>query len=393
MNDIQTDSRQRTRADLLNAVAAIRDTLASRCEAEEAAATLSQVTVDALYDAGILRMKLPAALGGGEADPVTQFEVIEALAMINASAAWCTMVGATSLGMPGAFLPDEGVARMFPAGRIPRGAIVVMPAGVARPVAGGYRLSGRWAFASGVRHAEWIVACSRLIVDDALPPEIFLMVLPASEVVIHDNWQVAGLKGTGSCDITIEDKFVPGYMAWDMLKAPPQRGGPLYRLGLPAFVANEHTAFALGVARRALDTLIAGAVAKKRGYAPGAASLANRASVQRMIGHSEMRLRAARALAVELNEDAWQTVVAGRLLSGQQQSALRSAGTYCTEVAAEITTQAFRYAGGSAIYSGHVMQRCLRDVQVAAQHLIISETSYENLGQFMLGFEDADPMR
>ena len=116
MNLVQTDLRQRTRQDLLGGVAAIRDTLAAQCEGEEAAATLNQITVDALYDAGLLRMKLPVALGGAEADPVTQFEVIEALATVNASAAWCTMVGATSLGMPGAFLPDEGIARMFPAG-------------------------------------------------------------------------------------------------------------------------------------------------------------------------------------------------------------------------------------------------------------------------------------
>lgn len=106
-----------------------------------------------------------------------------------------------------------------------------------------------------------------------------------------------------------------------------------------------------------------------------------------------MRLRAARALAIELNEEAWQTVVTGRVLDGRLQSALRSIASYCTEVAADVTTQAFRYTGGSAIYASNVMQRCLRDIQVAAQHLIISETTYENLGQFMLGFEDADPMR
>lgn len=393
MDAVTPERREHTRNLLLHGVASIRETLTAQCEAEEREATLSAATVAALRGAGILGMKLPIALGGSEADPVTQFEVIEAVAAINASAGWCSMVGATSLGMPGAFLPDEGVARMFAGGRIPRGAIVVMPAGVADPVSGGYRLSGRWSFASGVRHAEWVAAASRVVSDEAQSPELRMMVLPAAEVTIHDNWQVAGLKGTGSCDITITERFVPACMTWNMLTAPPRRGGPLYRLGLPAFVANEHAAFALGVARRALDELVAMAVARKRGYAPGAASLATRATVQRAIGLGEMRLRAARALAIELNEEAWQTVVAGRVPDGRLQSALRAIGTYCTEIATEVVTQSFRYAGGSAIYSGHVLQRCLRDVQVAAQHLIISETSYENLAQFMLGFDDADPMR
>ncbi len=392
MNSVTSATRDSTRAALLAGVASIRDILLAQCEREDHDATLSAATVAALYDAGIFSMKLPAVLGGSEADPVTQFEVIEAVAAINASAAWCSMVGATSLAMPGAFLPDEGLARMFDGRRIPRGAIVVMPAGSARPVAGGYLLDGRWSFASGVRHAEWLVAGCRVLAGDA-PPELAMMVLPATDLIIHDNWQVAGLKGTGSCDVSVDGRFVPGCMSWNTQSATPRRGGPLYRLGLPAFVANEHAAFALGVARRALDELIATAIAKKRGYAPGAPSLATRTTVQHTIGHGEMRLRAARALAIELNEEAWQTVVGGKAPDGRLQSELRAVGTYCTEVASEIVTSAFRYAGGSAIYSSHALQRCLRDVQVAAQHLIISETSYENLAQFKLGFDDADPMR
>ena len=385
-------NRTTTRASLLANVAEISELLAQQCDAEELAATLSMTSVEALQGAGIFSMKLPAALGGSEADPVTQFEVIEALAAANPSAGWCTMVGATSLGMPGAFLPEAGIARMFENGRIPRGAIVVMPGGEARPTAGGYQLTGRWAFTSGVRHAEWIVACAR-IMGEATEQILIMVVFPASEITIHDNWQVSGLKGTGSCDISVTDRFVPDCMTWDLRHAPPQRGGPLYRLGLPAFVAMEHAGFALGVARCSLNTLVKTAIAKKRGYAPGATTLAMRPLVQRLIGHSELRLRAARALALELNEEAWQTVVAGKLLDGRMQSALRGIGTYCTEVAADVVTQAFRHTGGSAIYSGHVAQRYLRDIQVAAQHLIISESSYENLGQFMLGFEDADPMR
>lgn len=387
-----TADRVKNREELLAGVERIRDVLAAQCEEEEAAATLSAKTVQALVESGIFAMKLPCVLGGAEADPVTQFEVIEAVAAINASAGWCTMVGATSIGLPGAFLPDEGIEQMFAGKHIPRGAICIMPAGQGQPAAGGYQVSGRWSFASGVRHSEWITACARITREPDAPPELRMMVFPRSVAEIHDNWQVAGLKGTGSCDLSIEGHLVPDVLSWNLVEGEPCRGGALYTLGLPAFVANEHAAFACGVGRCALDTLIELAAKKKRGYDPKASSLAQRSSVQRMIGASELRLRAARALAIDLNEQAWLVVCGGNTVSPRLHSELRSAATYCTEVAAEVTTQAFRYAGGGAIYHGNLLQRCLRDINVAAQHLLVSEKSYENLGQFALGFPDANPM-
>ena len=337
-------------------------------------------------------MKAPIVLGGSECDPVTQLEVIEALAAINSSAAWCTMVGATSLGMPGAFLPDDGVARMFAGAAHPRGAILVSATGVATPVAGGYRLQGRWAFASGVRHAEWVTVVARVPRAAPAEPAIHVLVLPAAECLIQDNWQVTGLKGTGSCDIVVSDVFVPLEMSWNAQTDGPRRGGALYRLGLPAFVANEHAGFALGLARRALDGLTAIAQAKRRGYSSNAITMADRGTVQRLLGRAEMRLRAARGLAFAVNEEAWATVCAGQVLSLEQQTATRSAAVYATEVAAEIVTESFRYAGGSAIYQGHFMQRCLRDINVAAQHFMVSDTAYELLGRVRLGFTDLDPM-
>src|SRR6185503_14458516 len=99
-----------------------------------------------------------AVLGGAEADPVTQVDVLEALAMIDASSAWCTMVGATTLALPAVYLPDDAVAKIFVGGRPPRTAGVYMPIGQAVPVSGGYRVTGRWPFASGVRHSEWMSA-------------------------------------------------------------------------------------------------------------------------------------------------------------------------------------------------------------------------------------------
>jgi alkylation response protein AidB-like acyl-CoA dehydrogenase len=384
-------ARAATRSALFGAIEAQRDKLTAHSDSDEQLGTLSAASVEALVASGVLRMKLPRVLGGFEADLVTQMEVLERLAMINPSVGWCAMVGATSLGLPGAFLPDAGVACMFADGRIPRGAIVVTPSGLATAVDGGYRLTGRWGFASGVRHSEWLVALCRVERVAAAPPEIHCMVLPTRDCEILDNWQVVGLKGTGSCDIVVSDVFVPASMTFAVGDAP-RRGGALYHIGLPAFVAYEHAGFALGIARRALDGLVTLMQNKKRGYAPGGTSMADRGAVQGLIGHSEMRLRAARALNVEINEHAWEVVCAGESLSLEEQCAVRSAATYATEVAAEVVGEAFRYGGASAIYEGHFMQRCLRDVSVAAQHYMVADTAYEQLGRARLGFADINPM-
>ncbi len=377
---------------LMSGVNAIKETLAAQCDVEDQQGYLTRASSDALYETGILHMKAPAVLGGGEADLLTQYEVIEAVSRINPAAGWCTMVGATSLGIPGAFLPDEGVAQMFADGKLPRGAILIMPSGRAVPVEGGYRLSGRWAFASGVQHAEWISV--HALVESAAgdPPALHMLTFPAHQARLHDNWQVLGLRGTGSCDISVEEIFVPASLAWNVETQEPRRGGALYRLGIPAFVANEHAAFATGVARRALDLLTGIAINKRRGYGPGAVSLADRPAIQRLIGHSELRLRAARDLALAINREAMDVVEEGGTPDARLALQTRASAVYCTEVAEDIISQAFRYAGAAAIYEQSVMQRCLRDINVAAQHLAVSEVSYELLGKTYLGFEDVMPM-
>jgi indole-3-acetate monooxygenase len=359
-------------------------------EHAEAAGTLLPSTVDALDEAGLLALKLPEALGGAEADPVTQFEVIEAMAAIDASTAWCMMVGATSLALPSVFLPDEGVSRMFDSGRAPRTAGVFMPTGQAIRVAGGYRVTGRWAFASGIRHSSWVLASARGFGGGEEMLRRYALVIPTASVQIHDNWQVAGLQGTGSCDFSVTELFVPAEFAWDSDLAKPHRGGPLYGLGLPGFVANEHAAFAVGVARRALEALIEMAGSTQRGLK--ISLLASRPTVQRAMAQADLRLRAARALAIEVFEDVWATVSAGGGVTPRLQGDTRAVATFATDVALDVTESAFRYAGGRALFLSHILQRCWRDMNAAAQHFVVSDVAYENQGQFLLGIPGADPM-
>jgi alkylation response protein AidB-like acyl-CoA dehydrogenase len=380
------------RSALLRAVASIRGTVVAHADEAEARGTLPPPIVDALVSTGLLTLKLPAALGGAEADPATQFMVIEALSAIDPSTGWCLMIGGTGVGLPGAFLADEAIAQMFAGGRAPTGAIVPTPTGEARPVDGGYRLTGRWSFASGVPHAEWVTVGGRVLRGDGEPlPRLF--VVPAKSVIIHDNWHVAGLKGTGSADVSLDEVFVPDAFSWDRLAMPPQRGGALYRLGHPGFVANEHAAFAIGVARGALEAVMELARSKRRSFAASPSSIEQRPVFQRAIGLADVRLRAARALVLEVYDEAWAFATMGEVPPPRVQAAIRSAAAFATEVAAEVTMDAFRFGGGEAAYSAHRLQRYLRDINVGAQHLMVSTIAYENHGQFMMGLPGADPLR
>ena len=376
---------------LLDLVEAVRDTVAASADESERLGTLAPAAVEAIRDAGLFALKLPQSLGGAEADPVTQIEVIEALAYIDASAGWCLMIGATAIGQPGAFAGDEAVAEIFVGERIPTGATSTALRGKAVPVDGGYVLSGRWPFASGVRHAEWMTAGAAVESDSDVEAARLNMVFPVAKGRIHDNWHVTGLEGSGSNDISVSELFVPAAFSWDSSKWDPKRGGAIYRMGRPGFVANEHSGIALGIARRALDEIATRSHDTKRGNPP-TGSLADREAFRGAIGECDLRLRAARALAHEVYERAFQTACNGQVPDDAAQSEMRAVSSYVTEVAVGVVTTAFRYAGGSAIHRSDVLQRCLRNVNAAAQHFMVSDTALENYGAALLGVPGVRPM-
>ena len=384
-------NREENRRVLMDAVESVRGKLEAGAEESERIGTLAPASVEALYESGLLRLKTPHVLGGAEADLVTQLDVLEAVSRIDPASGWCLMIGAASLGGLAAFLPDEAIEEVFVRGQPPRVAGAAAPSGTATPVEGGYQITGRWQFGSGIQHAEWVSAGARVAGGFAGYPRQLRVIMPRHKVKVHDNWEVMGLRGTGSCDFSVDDLFVPQQFAWDSTLTEPMRGGALYRLGRPGFVTNEHSAFALGVARRALDEVTDVAASKTRGY-NSVNLLANRPAFQRALGECDLRLRAARSLNVEILEEAWQSVCAGNTPPPPLQARMRSCATYTTDVAVDVTSQAFRYGGGAALFTTSILQQCLRDVNAAAQHQMVSDTAYENHGQFLLGLPDARVM-
>ena len=379
------------RNELLAEVESIAPILAEHAASSEKLGRLDAPSIEAVRNTRLLQMFCPSELGGLEADPVTAILVLEALARIDGSAGWTIGILSGAGLFAGPHLPAAAARRIYSQG-IPPMAGSFLPKGQAEPVPGGYRVKGRWPYASGIHHADWVLA-GAFVSDKPGPAGARLVVLPREEAVIHDNWQVAGLKGTGSCDFSIENVFVAEEMTCaliDVIHGKAVTGGPSVRLGLPAGVAAFHIGIPLGIARRALDEITAQAIEKGRGFPPS--PLPTQPHFQYALGKAEIELASARALALQLLSELYAETETRGTPPPPRQAQARAASAYITEIAQHVTSVAFQAAGGGALFDSNPLQRCYRDVLAAGQHFVVSQTSYQALGQFKLNQLDANPM-
>jgi indole-3-acetate monooxygenase len=380
---------------LLDGVEAIAESLRASGPKSEELGTLAPEAVKALRATGMFRLKLCAEMGGAEADPVTEMLVLEGLAYNDFASGWCTMVGATGVASLGTFLPQAGLERVFNDGHIPTASITFFPAGRARREGGGFRVNGRWRFNSGIRHSDWFVGGTVVEGSEAENgdrPLVMFSALPAKEVTIHDNWGgVTGLRGTGSCDCSVENYFLPEHFnfVWDLLKPQPRRGGLSYLLPPFSYVAKEHGSVAIGAARRALDELIQIATTTRGTFR--SSKLDERQVVHRQIAEADLKLRAARALMHERYGELFEKVKAGSLPDGADIADVRAIAVHATDAAVATATMAFHFAGATGLHHPHVLGRLVRDLNTAGIHQVMSDTAYENHGKFRLGLP-ADPL-
>jgi alkylation response protein AidB-like acyl-CoA dehydrogenase len=379
------------RQELLAEVESIAPVVAEHAAACEALGRLDEPTMAALRSTRLLGLYAPRELGGVEADPVTVLTVLEALSRIDASTSWTLGILAGTSGIAGAYLPAATTRRLFADG-VPPMAGAVLPKGTAEPVPGGYRVKGRWPYGSGIYHADWVGA-GAVMPGQPILEGARLVFLPRNQVVVHDNWQVAGLRGSGSSDYSIEDQFVPEEMTFpmmDFIMGNAVTGGAAFRLGQPAIVTPGHIGMALGIARRALDEIYTQALEKGRGFPPS--PLPTQPHVQFALGKAEIELASARAYGIQLTGDLYEEAQAGRVPSPARQAEARAASTYVTEVAQRVTMAAFQAAGGSALFDSNPLQRCFRDIAALGQHFIVSQSAYRAVGQFKLAQPDANPL-
>lgn len=342
-----------------------------------------------LRNAGLMRMCLPRTLGGGEVEPVVMIEALEELARCDGATSWCAMIASTS-SLLGAYLPEEQAQLIYRGGSAITGGVFA-PRGRAERSEDGFLVSGRWSFLSGVQHCDWVMG--GCIVHGAEGPELLagggpdvrLMLMPIDSVEVIDTWSVAGLRGTGSHDIAVSELFVPASRAVSLFSDHPLVAGALYSFPLFGLLASGIASVALGIARAAIEDLIALAAAKTP--AGSSKSLAQRAVLQSELAHAEASQRAARALLLEQARSAWESAAGNEPISVDQRLGLRLAASHATEVSAAVVTAMYHAGGGSSIYDMSPLQRRFRDVHVATQHMMVAPPSWELTGRLLLGLE------
>jgi alkylation response protein AidB-like acyl-CoA dehydrogenase len=363
-----------------------------RREEIERARQLPRDLVAELSATGVFRLGMPRALGGDEADAVDLLRAIETVSQADGSTGWCTMLGVGS-SITGGYMREDGAREVFATPDVPK-ALVAEPAGAAVREGGGVRVSGRWRFASGVLHSDWIVV-GAIVMEDGQPrmtphgPEIVHAYIPINEVQIHDTWHVSGLCGTGSNDVSCADVFVPEQRVFSLF-FPDARPEPLYQMPVLTQVAPAIAVVALGIARAALDEVTGLAASKMPTMSQQ--PLAQRPAAQVEIARAEAALGAARAFLYDSADDVWQTVVAGDEPTMRQRSLCRAASNHATEVSAAVARTASTLAGSTSVYNSSALQRHARDADVITHHFTQSPHVWEDAGRTLLGLEPLAPL-
>ena len=382
MRDPMTDDVVAAAANLAPLVAA------ASAEGEAARCTPPHV-VEALAAAGLLQMFLPRAIGGRELPPLVAFRAIEEVSKADGSVGWCTMI-ATVLSLFTGWLDADIAQAMVGTPADLRAAGSLRPQGEARVTNGGYRVSGRWNFASGVTYADWLY-CTCRVMDGSAPrmtaagvPLTRAAWIPASAARIEDTWSVVGLRGTGSHDFIVDDVFVDERHTSSFADLPREHG----RLYNPRtfFVTLwvVTAANALGIARGAIDTFVdlAG-----RSSTSSPLPLRDRPAVQSRVAEAEAILSAARAFVL----DAVGTVWDGGSDPSLAIAKARLAITHGMHEAVRAVDLMFHTAGTNAIYSSNPLERHFRDVHVVVQHNAAFAVHYELAGKVLLGLRPTDP--
>lgn len=361
------------KASLLDVALALQPAIAARGAEIEALRRLPPDLACQLAEAGIFRAALPASLGGAELAPADLIDLIAAFAEADGSTGWCVMIGTTASLCAG-YLPQPVAQPLF-AARDTIVAGIFAPSGVARPVADGLEISGRWQWGSGSQHCRWIFAGCRLQEGEAAPRQI-MVALPQAGVQFHDTWHSAGLCGTGSLDFSVERLVVPRAHALSLLDDRPWPAAALYRLPVFGLLAAGIAAVSLGLGRGGLRYFRD--LAKSRKPAGSTRALAERPAVQALVADVDAALfMQAAALRQALGECAATPDVAARLRL--RQIAMR--------IVQDMPGQLQRLhvqAGGADAFLASPLQRALRDSLVATQHMMIAPQLGELAGRHLL---------
>src|ERR1700730_8671741 len=352
-----TSTAKRLLADIRDMAPAIT----ARAVEIEAGRRIPLDLVEALRSIGLFRMFVPQSHGGLELDLPEGLEIIATLSRIEGSVGWIAMI-ASGGEIFAPLLPRETYEQVYQYSPDVIFAGSNQPAGRAEAIAGGWRVSGRWPFASGSQHADWIAGYCVMMQDGAaLPgpvagaPLMRGFFLPAHHWQIEDTWYAAGLKGTGSHHVVLKDTVVPDANFFDLMGGLPCLPGPLYQAPLQTFPLL-HGPFGVGVADGALDELVAHARTGRQQFR-AAASMRDTEAFQYELGRTESELRAARAFLEVQVASHWHRALTGTLRNEAVFTQVTQGAIWLSNACIRVVDACFALGGGSALYETSPLQR------------------------------------
>lgn len=360
--------------------------IAARAEETEKARRLPADLAAKLAAAGAFNLSKPAALGGLELSPLDFMKIIATVAEADASAGWCVMIAVTST-LGAAYLPERAAREIFGLDDVITGGVFA-PMGKAEDRGDHYLLSGQWQWGSGSANCSWLGGGAMIFKDGELQkfdngaPYHRMLFFPAKEASLIDSWHVAGLKGTGSGDFSVEGLAVPKDRSVSFVSDQPRDSGALYKFPLFGLLALGVSSVALGNARAALEEIRNIAIHKKT--PGGGRSMAQRATVQAELARATAHLGGAFGYLENTISECWAEAQGNGEISANDRANLRLACAHATEISAEICKTAYTLGGGAAVYSDNSLQRRFRDAHVATQHIATAPAVFELAGRILL---------
>jgi len=364
--------------------------LAGRARRTEAARRIPDETFADLNETGLLRILQPRAVGGAELPFESLVHVSATLARGCGSTAWVYANLAMHHFML-ALWSHDAQQEIWGANRDALIASSLMfPPGRAIPVPGGYKLSGRWKFSSGIDACTWTMVGGIASADGELP-DYRVFVLPAGEYNVIDTWYAAGLRGTGSNDVEVADVFVPEHrtLRADLMKGCAAPGmavnpAPLYRLPVFDMFPYVVAAVALGIAQGAVENFAEETRHRVTSYST--TLLSDHATTQARLGEAAAAVGAAERVLIENCRHAM--VLAGDAVvpSVAEKIGLRRDGAYAARLCTRAVDLLFEAGGAEFLYEDKPMQRSFRDIHAAQSHYALAwDVAAAAAGKFMLG--------
>ena len=386
------------REEMIRRARALAPKLKERAAETERLRRIHPDTVRDFHQAGLWRVHQPARVGGFELDYALYVDIGEEIGRACGSSAWVWANLASHHWMLGMF-PRRAQDEVWGADADALiGSALVYPCGAARPAAGGYRLSGRWPFSSGIDPSDWVMLGGMVPADregDPAAPRIFVVRKSALEVI--DTWDVVGLVGTGSHDVRCADLFVPAHLTLDPRAA---RGGPtpgsaanphpLYRLPVLALFPHILAGPILGMARGAYDEQLE--TVRSRSATYNASRLAEHANLHLRIAEAAAKIEAARLLLRNNCAEAKAIAEAAGVPDDDSKSRWRRDGAFAVRLSVEAVGVIHAAAGGGANYRRSGLQRHFRDVHAAAAHIAVSwDVNGAEFGRVAVGLPLGNP--